>query len=1287
VPHQNASGWARALAASLPWLGGLLLAIAVLGIAVRLALPGVAAYRSEIQDAVSGFLGRPIRIESVAGGWAGWTPYLMLRGFTLFDDAGSTPVLRFAEARISLDTPASLRHAALRPRSLVLATPELRLVRLADGAITIERMAIEGIAAQSDGVLRWLLAQPRISLAAERVTWHDRRAGRGPYTLSQAHLDVERRGEIRRLRLQSAAHRPLGVSNKSRRRIDVAIEAKGDLITLGAGSDWQGEVYAEAHGLDARLLLDYARTFGILFDTSLAEASGRVGLRLWGTWRDGQMTAAAGRLRVRSLRVPLGKAAWEVLRGDVWFGVARGEAGETSLTLDRLVLHTPRGAWPETRLRFTLGAREGNVPGSLLAECGYLRVEDVLPFAPPLLSIEHRDLLERAAPGGEVRDLHVLYDPRRDDLYVRADLRGVAADPVPGYALFRGLIATVELDEDRGRLALSGAPLELGGRWLFAAPVPIERLAGEIAWQRQGPGWHFAGHDLRVTVPGFEAHASGHLSWVGGRAPVVDLRVGLSHGDVARVSQYLPGASPRALREWLERALVAGRIVGGGMELSGPLDRFPFDAREGRFRAEIDVERGVLDYTAGWPRIEDISARVMFEGRSLDIRASQGRVLGATLEETHVRVADLSAGEPVLLEIRGRATGPATAGRQFLLDSPLREVAGGAMRQLAPAGSVTVNLMLDLPLGPGQPRLSGQVRFPGNTIRMQDIAFSDVTGEITFTDDRWGARALAARLFGRPVTIDVDGGGGIPSRVRITGRVDRAFLQARMAEFLPAAADPAWWKTLDGETDLEASAEISPAQGTEPDDLTIRSSLEGLAIRAPAPLGKSAGVVRPIEITTRTEAGGRWFRFRYADIARGEILMGAAPERPHLERLVVRLGRDQRVPPAGPRSWVGGSVSHLALSEWQRFLDGLPVPRSQGPQGRPAWPLPLIDIEVADFEALGLHLGHLGIRASRAADAWTVALDGEEVRGTLRVPHSPQVPIDARFERLILLRDGSAGPLEALDPSRLPGLVFECRRCVFGSTALGRVRLKTQPGPEGLSIYDVTASAKAFDLSAVGIWQGVGGASSSRFDVEVRGPDLGTMLGAFGYTLPLEGGKTDLTVQARWPGSPADFTLGALQGTLEIGVLDGRFLEVNQGVGRLFGLLSVHALQRRLRLDFSDIFGKGFAFDRIGGAFSITGGDAYTSDLVMEGPSARIEISGRVGLVRRDYDQWVTVTPSIAGTLPLGAAVLLAQQVFSGLPERINKMLERRYRVTGGWDQPVVTRSDGEQAPKPGAGR
>jgi uncharacterized protein YhdP len=379
------------------------------------------------------------------------------------------------------------------------------------------------------------------------------------------------------------------------------------------------------------------------------------------------------------------------------------------------------------------------------------------------------------------------------------------------------------------------------------------------------------------------------------------------------------------------------------------------------------------------------------------------------------------------------------------------------------------------------------------------------------------------------------------------------------------------------------------------------------------------------------------------------------------------------------RAWVGGSVSELSQSEWRRFLDRLEGARGQGP-ARQAWPAPEIDIEVARFEALGLAFGRLGIKASRTASDWTVALRGDRAQGSLRIPDG-ESPVEARLDHLRMLPDGRAGAVETPDPRRLPSVVFECGHCAFETTELGAVRLKTRPGPEGLSIYDVSAGAGAFELGAVGIWQGSGGPSSSRFDVEVKSPGLGSMLAAFGYRLPIEGGKTDLQIQARWPGSPADFTLAALAGTLKLEVLDGRFLEIDQGMGRLFGLLSLHALQRRLRLDFTDLFGKGFAFDRIGGTFSIAAGDAYTNDLTMDGPSARIEISGRAGLVKRDYDQRVVVTPAIAATLPLGAAVLLAEQLFSGIPDRINKILERRYRVTGGWDHPLVQRSDGEPGP------
>ena len=64
----------------------------------------------------------------------------------------------------------------------------------------------------------------------------------------------------------------------------------------------------------------------------------------------------------------------------------------------------------------------------------------------------------------------------------------------------------------------------------------------------------------------------------------------------------------------------------------------------------------------------------------------------------------------------------------------------------------------------------------------------------------------------------------------------------------------------------------------------------------------------------------------------------------------------------------------------------------------------------------------------------------------------------------------------------------------------------------------------------------------------------------------------------------------------------------------MFGLLSFQALPRRLKLDFSDIFDKGFGFDRIEGDFVISEGDAFTNDLSLKGTSATLQMSGRTGL-------------------------------------------------------------------------
>jgi len=121
-----------------------------------------------------------------------------------------------------------------------------------------------------------------------------------------------------------------------------------------------------------------------------------------------------------------------------------------------------------------------------------------------------------------------------------------------------------------------------------------------------------------------------------------------------------------------------------------------------------------------------------------------------------------------------------------------------------------------------------------------------------------------------------------------------------------------------------------------------------------------------------------------------------------------------------------------------------------------------------------------------------------------------------------------------------------------------------------------------------------------------------------------------------------------------------------------------------LSLDFDDLFRKGFAFDSIEGAFEIDNGNAYTNSLLMSGPSARIDVSGRTGLEAKDYDQRVVVTPALSDTLPLagalfgpigagaGAVFFLGQKLFKGIPDQIDRILSREYVVTGTWDDPSI---------------
>ncbi len=81
----------------------------------------------------------------------------------------------------------------------------------------------------------------------------------------------------------------------------------------------------------------------------------------------------------------------------------------------------------------------------------------------------------------------------------------------------------------------------------------------------------------------------------------------------------------------------------------------------------------------------------------------------------------------------------------------------------------------------------------------------------------------------------------------------------------------------------------------------------------------------------------------------------------------------------------------------------------------------------------------------------------------------------------------------------------------------------------------------------------------------------------------------------------------------------------------------------------------------------------------MDGPAARIDARGRIGMAARDYDQRVYVKPNVDTGLPAalaltgdpitGAAILFFQEL---LKPSLKKAGGLEYRITGSWDNPDI---------------
>ena len=1287
----------RVYHATLYLIGAVVLLAAIAITAIRLALPDIGQYRNSVEAWAGQYMDNTVVVDSISAEWQGWIPSLSLRGVDLRSRDGMEKIISFDAAIIEISPLMSLWKRQPVPRRIVISGLNVSVSRLADGALFIEGINVSHThSEQENEFVKWLFGQDRIEVQQTSVTWVDHKHGQDPIHLTDVKLAIQTDGA----RTQVTGE--LRLPGKYGETMRFALDASGELWS----SDWSGEIYAAATQVNPDSWYREYRP------QQITPAGGSADLELWSSWEKAKPVGVQGRVTYRDFVV---LSADETLNVAEVSGRFRGKKlphrdWHFSLNLERM--ETENGAWPATNLEFVVPTKAGQ--GFALG-FDYLNLADLMPLAAGMKFIPGpvRDMLDGASIRAQLSDGLVVYDERPDP-----------AEPLSYDLVFTNLDADLGPDRPQvsklsGRLRGSGntAGLAMDGTTgqfvipgLYSNRLRFDRIDGTLSWSRTPAGWelrtdyfYMENNDMSLEVRGGFELDGVHPS------PYLDLVAEIRSERMENMYRYMPYTDKFRIREWMERSLHAGYADSAVAVIRGYANEYPFRNNNGQVSGVVNLSRCIVEYSPHWPIVDNVDAEILFDNEVMTANFLRGSVFEAEIVGATGVIRDLTR-RPKIVDLDGNVKGVEKDLEIFISQSPL---AGDRIIKYANQSLVAgdFNLDLDMVIPIKAPQLQTLMEATLNLEQAKlvsgdsNVELEQVNGAVNFTRDSVFGRDLSALFAGQPVTLGMSGSKNSPHKppaFTIAGHSTDEFIIEQIAARFPGAADFAagLGKNMSGETDWQARFSFEQDNEGLVQKLVISSDLHGLALNLPRPLWKPTydrrilTISKALQEKTPTE-------LKYEGGIHAKLHPGQDNT---LERLDISLGNAVPARSAGPGVNLTGYMEKMLLGQWRRAIASFTPQRGPAPPPATAGAGSArlkqgnttgffgsanvnIDLETGQLDFLSQSFTDSSLQASRSEGNWRVAIQGENLEGEIYLPldPSPENRVEINLDKLVISKADDDRSASEADPKNLPPIRAEIADFTYGEYRLGSMQLTATPTINGLSFEEIGFATPEMTITGNGLWDKPLNINKSVFNINVTAGKLHKMLTTFGYDASaIKAGKTRISIDAGWEGSPDEFSLDKLAGTFDIRVKKGQLLEVSPAAGRLFGLLSIQTLPRRLTLDFTDLFGKGLAFDKITGNFNIANGNAYTNDLHLTGPSADVLISGRTGLSDQDYDQLVTVTPQIANNLPLasallgpvgigvGAALYLADNMFGLIDNNINKMLSYQYTITGNWHNPKI---------------
>lgn len=1264
------------LGKKLAWLMAMLLLLFALLVSVgRILLSYTEDYQAEIVQQLAAALGKPVTVEWLSGNWRGRYPQLQARHVTL----GKSQSLALKQITLDIRPFASLFTGQLK-----LAKVQLEGVQLAFVEDQQQNWRVLGLPENKDqevdlsyaSVVQYLAQLGQVEVRDSRFAFFPYQAG--PVVFKQANLGFSN-GYLSQ-QLQASLSLPDDTQ--------VQLKAKGKLHA----TDWR---QSDLHFYLASEATDWARWLPVKQwqDWQLVQAE--FGLQLWGEVSDGWLQQASVQLAAERVQLTTPHAQQMTVDQPelALFYQKQGERAEVWLESLKLPLPSDTGLpVAEPYQLQALISYEPEPEGPMLR----LQIPEVdLPavnrWVLAFLPQQHAayEIVKRLNFQGQLQQLWLEWRPEHPELAKQLsfssavkDLSYSAWEHVPSASGINGTVHGTALN---GELRLDTQAFSLHLAELFPQPWQYQQARAQLTWLFDEQGFELASPYLQVQ--GQEGQISGdfviRLFDDPALEDYMDLRVGLVDGNAAFTEKYLPTRAPgfsKELGDWLKHAIVAGQVEQGYFQYQGAISQHQ-DKMASEMGLYFKVRDAELAYQPGWPALIQADAEVLVDGSQVVVELAQGKILNTRVTDAVAEVP-LAAGAPQL-RLSAKLDSSMQDGLAILQQTPLAEDLS-ALHSWQGSGPLPATLNLAIPLDKQAPPLQVVVDFQARQAELNlvnlGVPLTQVNGDFRYDlQQGLSAKRVAGRVFNQPFT----------GEITAQRKAQQAHTLMRFNGKLPVST-LLTWGGLDSQLPVAGQLPYNLAVNLQGADanLELTSNLEGVSLDLPAPFAKSKNQSRAIQLQIQLPAQGTpSYQLHYAN------LLSANARVPNHQlgqlRARVKLGGGKAGAPTASGISLEGQLAEVQLEQWQAWAEPYFSQGQVAATGNPTPKLSTVNLSTPRFSGLGMSRQPLSFQLRpQANNSWLAQVDSPLLKGSLRYYENNHQPHQITLSQLTLPRPADTATsqkqdaLAGINPKTIPSMDVSIQQLNLGSQPLGTLRFKARKQTHGLRLLDIASNLQGLSVHGRLDWLQPATRVSSSFAGQLQGGDIGKVLSAFGFAKTISSKQFFTAINGRWDGSPAAMGTEAFTGDIDARFSQGQLtsIEGNAQAVRVFGLLNFETIGRRLRLDFSDIFDRGLAYDTIKARLRADNGLFKTvGPLVMDGPATDLQLEGFIDFPRDKINAQLrvsvpltsnlTIAAIAAGAPLIGGAVYLADKA---LGNRLEKLTAVRYRITGAWSKPTV---------------